>query len=712
MIIEMQGDAPDEFRFVPLVDLEAGTTIRFTDNGWLGTALRSGEGTVLYTAPTGGVTKGTNIKYSVGGTTDFATDGNDLNIASGGDQILAYQGETASPTFIFAASGSSTIWHTDTDDSNQTDLPSGLTNGVNAITIGSSDGAESEFDNIYYSGTTIGTKDVILAAVANAGNWVGSNTLESPITTDFTINEPTTDPALTITSPSDNQVFPASTANIPINFNISNFTLAGEIGDTETTDGTGDGYIIGRLTENGVEDGSKNIFSNTVDFDNPEAGFTYIIIAELVDNNGASLSPKVEATITFSIELPCDLVLGDIETTCDALTGGVDTYNGSITFTGGNTGATYTITAPSGVAITGDHPDTIEAGIITFSGMTENVDAAITIVGGAGSSCDLSKTLNSPVCVSFPVIEHFDYTDASTLGSQSAWKMLNSGDEMLIASGNLDYTGLEASTGNKITFDETGSETYTAFSDVTSGTVYASFLLKVTGFQTGSNIDVTDGGYIAALAGSTSGYDARFWVRPNPDTSGTTFDIGFGVESSNPTFTTGTYALNDVLFIVMAYNMDDATVSTWVNPEASSFEGTIPTATISGTDTGAPAAINLFVLRQDSSNETPFIELDALRISNSWADVTPNDGTASVANNSIEGFATYPNPVTNNRFTISSSSNGKKEIVIFNVLGKKVLTSSFLGTKSNVDVSAISSGIYILKVTEDGKTATKKLVIK
>ena len=118
VIIEMQGDAPDEFRFVPLVDLEAGTTIRFTDNGWLGTALRSGEGTVLYTAPTGGVTKGTNIKYSVGGsTTDFATDGNDLNIASSGDQILAYQGETASPTFIFAASGSSTIWHTDTNDS-------------------------------------------------------------------------------------------------------------------------------------------------------------------------------------------------------------------------------------------------------------------------------------------------------------------------------------------------------------------------------------------------------------------------------------------------------------------------------------------------------------------------------------------------------------------------------------------------------------------
>ena len=173
VIIEMQGDGTDGFRFVPLVDLEAGTTIRFTDNGWLGTALRSGEGTVLYTAPTGGVSMGTNIRYNVGGTTDFTLDGSDLNIASSGDQILAYQGETASPTFIFAASGSSTVWHTGTNDSNQTDLPSGLTDGINAITLGAGDGAESEYDNIYYTGITSGSKASLLAAVSASGNWVG-----------------------------------------------------------------------------------------------------------------------------------------------------------------------------------------------------------------------------------------------------------------------------------------------------------------------------------------------------------------------------------------------------------------------------------------------------------------------------------------------------------------------------------------------------------
>ena len=91
---------------------------------------------------------------------------------------------------------------------------------------------------------------------------------------------------------------------------------------------------------------------------------------------------------------------------------------------------------------------------------------------------------------------------------------------------------------------------------------------------------------------------------------------------------------------------------------------------------------------------------------------TYTNSTASVKKNNIEGFATYPNPITNNIFTITSNSNSKKELTIFNVLGKRVLSSSFSGLKSDVDVSTISSGIYILKVTEDGKTSTKKLVIK
>lgn len=85
---------------------------------------------------------------------------------------------------------------------------------------------------------------------------------------------------------------------------------------------------------------------------------------------------------------------------------------------------------------------------------------------------------------------------------------------------------------------------------------------------------------------------------------------------------------------------------------------------------------------------------------------------ASVKNNAIEGFATYPNPVTNGSFVISTVSTNVKQVSVFNVLGKKVLTQNISGAKSNVDVSEISSGIYILKVREGDSVSTRKLVIK
>jgi hypothetical protein len=151
------------------------------------------------------------------------------------------------------------------------------------------------------------------------------------------------------------------------------------------------------------------------------------------------------------------------------------------------------------------------------------------------------------------------------------------------------------------------------------------------------------------------------------------------------------------------YQTDDVTTDVLRGPENGYLDNNGGVWTKHEVTVTAPAGVDSFYYEVRSySNSTTY-----------WDDLSfLNNGVASVKNNSIEGFATYPNPITNNRFTISSNSNGEKELVIFNVLGKKVLSSSFSGVKSTIDVSAISAGIYILKVTEEGKTATKKLVIR
>ena len=86
------------------------------------------------------------------------------------------------------------------------------------------------------------------------------------------------------------------------------------------------------------------------------------------------------------------------------------------------------------------------------------------------------------------------------------------------------------------------------------------------------------------------------------------------------------------------------------------------------------------------------------------------DITLRVQRNAIEGFSLYPNPVTNGRLTINTFSNTDKEIQIFDILGKRMLTTTLKGRELNV--SRLNSGIYILKISEEGKTATRKLIIE
>lgn len=194
VIIGMRSDLPRSFRFVPLVPLAANTVIYFTDSGWMGSSFRANEGAVKYTAPAGGVAAGTNIEFT--GVTGPFMNANDANVGTGGfllsnsgDQLLAFQGSTAAPNFIFAIQSNSTQWQATATNANTSALPTGLTNGVNAIAYGTGPGPGDAYHNIWYSGaTTSGCASAILAAVANNGNYTGNNTTYSPYTNNFIIN--------------------------------------------------------------------------------------------------------------------------------------------------------------------------------------------------------------------------------------------------------------------------------------------------------------------------------------------------------------------------------------------------------------------------------------------------------------------------------------------------------------------------------------------
>lgn len=82
--------------------------------------------------------------------------------------------------------------------------------------------------------------------------------------------------------------------------------------------------------------------------------------------------------------------------------------------------------------------------------------------------------------------------------------------------------------------------------------------------------------------------------------------------------------------------------------------------------------------------------------------------TASIVENNIEGLKVYPNPATD-LVNIVSNEIGTKTVAIYDMLGKKVLETS---TEETVNVSTLTSGVYIMNITQDGKNASRKLVIK
>ena len=100
----------DEFSFVLLKSCTAGTVIHFTDRGWTGAPTNafntSVEETVDWTCPAGGLPAGTEIQIvgltanRAGGGAAGTVTGTAINLSTGGDQVLAYLGTVASPTFL------------------------------------------------------------------------------------------------------------------------------------------------------------------------------------------------------------------------------------------------------------------------------------------------------------------------------------------------------------------------------------------------------------------------------------------------------------------------------------------------------------------------------------------------------------------------------------------------------------------------------------
>ncbi len=394
----------------------------------------------------------------------------------------------------------------------------------------------------------------------------------------------------------------------------------------------------------------------------------------------------------------CPLTLGLEVSTCDAITSGIDTYNISIPFTGGGAG-TYALSSNAGT-ISGSNPTSTAAGNITITGIAEGTSVTLNVTG----SCAFTKVMTATNCKPvnpLPFYDGFNYTAPAPLGNSQMWASFNAGDDVVATSSGLVYTGSPAvtATGNAVTFGGAGAEAFTPIAATTSGTLYTQFLMSVTDLT--AVTDLTGTAYFAGVTDGTSGgYKAKVFTKR----SGTQYLLGLTANIETAIYDTTLRNIGDVLRIVVGYDFTANTLSMWVNPAAS---GTIPTL---GLTPVAPfTTLGGFTLRQDAANTTPVMSFDELRITTSLADLGLTSLSANQFNE-IDGLKMYPNPVSNGKLFITSDNNIEKTIAVFDILGKQIINQ--VVTNEVVNVSALNAGIYIVKITEDGKTATRKLVVR
>lgn len=316
------------------------------------------------------------------------------------------------------------------------------------------------------------------------------------------------------------------------------------------------------------------------------------------------------------------------------------------------------------------------------------------------------------------------------LGSWSITPSTNITDDVLIvASPTWTNTVLPAAVGNAISFVGSGVDPELKFTNTTSGNLFSSFVLNVVdapvaiiaSTTTNTSYSVPTGFYsfssdsvdpVTSLV--ITNYSADVMFRKNI----TTGKYNLGLSKSNNgdecVWSTTEFDFNTQHVVVISYeNIGNAdalqqVAKLWIDPAsttqpASTLSQNNPTTSITRTN------LDRIKLLQASSTSTPTIIIDEIRVANNWGQAL-GGAALGLVNNSISNLSIYPNPVTNGKLFISSSSNLEKEVVIYTTLGQQVLQDKTVSEAINV--STLTPGTYFVKITEADLTTTKKLIIK
>ncbi|QDO93980.1 T9SS type A sorting domain-containing protein [Formosa sediminum] len=84
------------------------------------------------------------------------------------------------------------------------------------------------------------------------------------------------------------------------------------------------------------------------------------------------------------------------------------------------------------------------------------------------------------------------------------------------------------------------------------------------------------------------------------------------------------------------------------------------------------------------------------------------DAALSIEEDTLSNIKVYPNPM-NSTLNIALPNGNATQISIYNMLGKRVISKT-IQANTSIDTKNLQSGVYILRMTQDNATITKKLI--
>lgn len=231
-------------------------------------------------------------------------------------------------------------------------------------------------------------------------------------------------------------------------------------------------------------------------------------------------------------------------------------------------------------------------------------------------------------------------------------------------SGNsLSFSGLAASTGNRINLTSTGTEDINKPFTTSGTTAYMAFLLNVQNTN-----DMTTGNYFNGF-GQTAGANVTLFmprVFVKPGVTAGTFQMGIlnttGGTGAVPTYTSAEYPVGTTIFVVVKIESSSVggviNSSLWVNPIPGAAEPAATVTNSGGTSTWPVVGIQSIFLRQGyavASGNTGNLEIDEIRAGETWAAVTPGSAAFCVSYNTMTAAACTTYSLNNQTYTTSGT---------------------------------------------------------